>query len=260
VFTPINCGAVTESLFESEFFGHRKGAFTGAHKDKRGLFDYAHRGTLFLDEVGELRLSMQVKLLRALPGGGHTPVGDHAVRKTDVRIITATNIDLASTAKQGKFREDLFHRLNEFHIVLPPLRERKEDILVLSKYFLDEANREFSKDIKGFSPETAQFILEYPWTGNVRELRNEIRKASLLTESEYVVPIHLSPHIVEPHHEMQLTKLLDKQTPFEDIIKKVEKVLIERALEQADGNKVKAAKILQINRKRLYRKMERLGM
>jgi DNA-binding NtrC family response regulator len=259
-FIPIDCGAIPETLVESELFGHEKGAFTGADTQQKGKFEEAEGGTLFLDEISNLPKAAQVKLLRVIQERQLQRIGGRKHIKIDVRIITATNIDLTSAAKQGKFRDDLFHRLNEFHIVLPPLRERKEDILVLAKYFLDEANREFDKIIKGFSSETAQFMLEYPWTGNVRELRNEIRKAALLTESDYVMPNHLSSHLVGSKREMRLTKLLDEEMPFEDIVRKVEKMLIERALEQTGGNKVKAAKILQINRKRLYRKMESLDM
>lgn len=259
-FIPIDCGAIPETLVESELFGHEKGAFTGADTQQKGKFEEAEGGTLFLDEISNLPKAAQVKLLRVIQERQLQRIGGRKHIKIDVRIITATNIDLTSATKLGKFRDDLFHRLNEFHIVLPPLRERKEDILVLAKYFLDEANREFDKIIKGFSHETAQFMLEYPWPGNVRELRNEIRKAALLTESEYVMPNHLSSHLVGSKREMRLTKLLDEEMPFEDIVRKVEKMLIERALEQTGGNKVKAAKILQINRKRLYRKMESLDM
>jgi transcriptional regulator with PAS, ATPase and Fis domain len=259
-FIPIDCGAIPETLLESELFGHEKGAFTGADSQQKGKFEEADGGTLFLDEISNLPKAAQVKLLRVIQERQLQRIGGRKRIRINVRIITATNIDLTSAAKQGKFRDDLFHRLNEFHIVLPPLRERKEDILLLAKYFLDEANQEFRKNIKGFSPETAQFMLQYSWTGNVREIRNEIRKAALLTESEYVMPSHLSSHIIATHPEMRLTKLLDEEMPFEDIIKKVERMLIERALEQTGGNKVKAAKILQINRKRLYRKMESLDM
>lgn len=259
-FIPIDCGAIPETLVESELFGHEKGAFTGADIQQKGKFEEAEGGTLFLDEISNLPKAAQVKLLRVIQERQLQRIGGRKRIKIDVRIITATNIDLAIAAKQGKFRDDLFHRLNEFHIVLPPLRERKEDILLLAKYFLDEANREFRKNIKGLSSEAAQDILQYSWTGNVRELRNEIRKTALLTESEYVMPSHLSSHITGTHPEMRLTELLDETMPLEDIIKKIEKMLIERALEQTGGNKVKAAKILQINRKRLYRKMESLNM
>jgi len=157
-FIPIDCGAIPETLVESELFGHEKGAFTGADSQQKGKFEEADGGTLFLDEISNLPKTAQVKLLRVIQERQLQRIGGRKHIKIDVRIITATNIDLSNAAKQGKFREDLFHRLNEFHIVLSPLRERKDDILVLSRYFLDEANREFSKNIKGFSPEAVQFM------------------------------------------------------------------------------------------------------
>jgi DNA-binding NtrC family response regulator len=257
---PIDCGAIPETLIESELFGYEKGAFTGADARKKGKFEQAEGGTLFLDEVINLPENAQVKLLRVIQERTLQHVGGRKNIPINVRIIAATNKDLSNEIKQGTFREDLFHRLNEFSISLPPLRERKEDIPILSKYFLDEANREFGKNIKGFSAETMKLFFRYPWTGNVRELRNEIRKAVLLSETDQIKLGHLSMNFVEPQDEISGIRILDNETTFEDIIKTVEKQLIQRALEETGGNKAQAAKILHINRKRLYRKMESLGM
>jgi len=259
-FLAIDCGAIPETLVESELFGHEKGAFTGADTQQKGKFEEADGGTLFLDEITNLPKAAQVKLLRVVQERQLQRIGGRKHIKIDVRIIVATNIEIATAVKQGIFREDLFHRLNEFAISLPPLRERREDILVLAKHFLDEANQEFGKHIKGFSSETVQLMLEYPWTGNVRELRNEIRNAALLTESESIRPGHLSAHLIEPQDTNTFPNMFEENMSFEDLTRKFERSLIIRALQKASGNKVKAAKILQINRKQLYRKMERLGM
>ena len=260
IFIKVNCAALVSTLIESELFGHEKGAFTGADTQQKGKFEEADGGTLFLDEITNLPKAAQVKLLRVVQERQLQRIGGRKHIKIDVRIIVATNIEIATAVKQGIFREDLFHRLNEFAISLPPLRERREDILVLAKHFLDEANQEFGKHIKGFSSETVQLMLEYPWTGNVRELRNEIRKAALLTESESIRPGHLSAHLIEPQDTNTFPNMFEENMSFEDLTRKFERSLIIRALQKASGNKVKAAKILQINRKQLYRKMERLGM
>lgn len=183
-----------------------------------------------------------------------------------VRIIVATNIDLRQAVKAGKFRDDLFHRLNEFHIDLPPLNQRKEDIPILAKYFLEEADYELNKKIKGLSQEAIKVLLDYHWPGNVRELKNVLRRAVLLTDSDYITPAHLSIDLIKPREhpesfgKIELPESLDERASFEDIIKKVERDVIKKALEAAGGNKMKTAEILHLNRKALYRKMKGLGL
>jgi len=201
-----------------------------------------------------------MKLLRVIQERKFQRLGGKRDIKIDVRIIVATNVDLYKAVKSGKFRNDLFHRLNEFYILLPLLRERREDIPILANYFLNEANNELNKDIKGFSPETMKFLLNYHWPGNVRELKNLIRKAVLLTNSEYITFSNLSPGIISPKEEIDITKSLAEGLSFEEIAKNFERDLIQKALEKAGNNKTYAAKILKIQRKGLYRKMKKLGL
>ncbi len=257
-FVAVDCGAIPETLVESELFGYEKGAFTGADERKDGKFEQANGGTLLLDEITNLSDNMQMKFLRVIQERKLQHLGGRKDIKMDVRIIVATNTNLYETAKAGKFRDDLFHRLNEFHINLPPLRERKEDIPVLAKYFLDEANQELNKKIKGFSDEAMKFFLNYNWPGNVRELKNLIKRAVLLSDSEYISSSHLSLNNIACLENKPDSN--DGLNSFEDASKAFQRDLIKNALEKADGNKIKAAKILQINRKALYRKMKSLNL
>jgi DNA-binding NtrC family response regulator len=268
-FVAVDCGAIPETLVESELFGYEKGAFTGADERKDGKFEQANGGTLLLDEITNLSDTMQMKFLRVIQERKLQHLGGRKDIKMDVRIIVATNTNLYETAKAGKFRDDLFHRLNEFHINLPPLRERKEDIAALAKYFLDEANQELNKKIKGFSGEAMKFFLSYNWPGNVRELKNLIKRAVLLSDSEYISSSHLSlNNIACLENKLDSTdgfpavagSRLQRENSFEDASKAFQRDLIKNALEKADGNKIKAAKILQINRKALYRKMKSLNL
>lgn len=266
-FIAIDCGAIPDTLVESELFGYEKGAFTGADDEKEGKFEQTNGGTLLLDEITNLSDATQRKLLRVIEERKLRRLGGKKNLKVDVRIVVSTNKKIYELVRAGKFREDLFYRLNEFRIFLPPLRERKEDIPILTKYFLNEANNEFAKKIKGFSAEGMRFLLNYHWPGNGRELRNVIRRAVLLTESDYIMPVHLSTEeIINPQDGIDpliysgSTLSEVEGAPFEDITKRFEKDLIKKALEQAGGNKVKAAKILRMNRKALYRKMKRLEL
>ena len=262
-FVAVDCGAIPETLVESELFGYEKGAFTGADERKDGKFEQANGGTLLLDEITNLSDTMQMKFLRVIQERKLQHLGGRKDIKMDVRIIVAANTNLYETAKAGKFRDDLFHRLNEFHINLPPLRERKEDISALAKYFLDEANQELNKKIKGFCGETMKFFLNYSWPGNVRELKNLVKKAVLLSDTEEISLEHLSiNHSIGATSMAALQNTLELQEnfSFKDITREFEKGVIKDALAKAGGNKIKAAKILHINRKALYRKLKSLGL
>lgn len=259
-FVAVDCGAIPETLVESELFGYERGAFTGAEEQKEGKFEQANGGTLFLDEIANLSDAIQMKLLRVIQERKLQHLGGRKDIKIDVRFIVATKINLSDAVRLGKFRDDLFYRLNEFHILLPLLRERKEDIPVLAKYFLDEANNELNKKIKGFSGEAMKFFLSYPWTGNVRELKNVIKKAVLLTDSEYIPPVNLSTNMAVSGNAPELREFLDPSVSFKEKTKEFERELIKSALEESGGNKIKAAKILSIHRKALYRKMKSLGL
>ena len=259
-FIPIDCGAIPETLIEGELFGHEKGAFTGADRQKKGILEAAEGGTLFLDEVANLSQTAQVKLLRVIQERQLLHLGGKKTVKIDVRIIAATNIPFAEALKQKNFREDLFHRLNEFQIILPPLRERKEDQPILAQFFLDEANRELGKQIKGIAARAMKALLEYSWPGNVREFKNVLKKAVLVTESDYILPEHLALTPIEPARELTLQQSLDEGVSFEELTSRAARNLIRHALEQAGGNKAKAAKLLQLERRSLYRKMDSLGM
>ena len=260
-YIPVDCGAIPDNLVESELFGHKKGAFTGALADRKGKFEQADGGTLFLDEVTNLPEVAQVKLLRVLEDhkvwclGGGAKAAD-----VDVRIIAASNIDLTAAVKQNKFRNDLFHRLNEFYILIPPLRERKEDIALIASHFMKKANREFNKSVKGITSEALKRLLAYRWPGNIRELRNVIRMAVLSTESDHITASNLPLTVNEHQHEHTDTEELNPEMALEDVVRNLEGKLIRDALVRAGGNKVKAAALLHLDRKSLYRKMSKLGI
>jgi len=270
-FIPIDCAAMPETLVESELFGYEKGAFTGAEERKEGKFEQASGGTLLLDEITNLSDAVQMKLLRVIQERRLQHLGGKRDISIDVRIIVATNINLSDAARNGKFREDLFHRLNEFQIDLPPLRERKEDFPILAKYFLDEGNNEFNKKIKGFSAEAINSLFNYHWPGNVRELRNIVRKAVLLTNSDYIELSHFSTNTHKPQNEtgttfntlrneIDLAEMFDRGISFEEINQEFVKNLIKKTLQHTGGNKKKTAEILKINRRMLYRKMKSLSL
>jgi len=262
-FIAVDCGAIPVALAESELFGYEKGAFTGSDEKKEGRIEQADQGTLFFDEITNLPDAIQMKLLRVIEERKLQHLGGKKDIDINVRIIAATNIDFYEAVKSGKFRNDLFQRLNEFYIFLPPLRERKEDIPILAKHFLDKANKELNRKIKGFAADAMKFLHNYHWPGNVRELKNVIKKAVILIDydiSEYITLGDLSPDIIKPYNEIDITKTLDKGLSFEDITQNFERDLIQKALTKAGNNKTYAAKILKIQRKALYRKMRKLGL
>jgi DNA-binding NtrC family response regulator len=268
-FIVVDCGTLPENLVESELFGYERGAFTGADKRKEGSFESANGGTLFLDEMINLPLSLQVKLLRVIQERKILHLGGTKEIKIDVRIITATNAILSDEVKNSRFRGDLYYRLNEFNINLPPLREREEDIPILAKYFLDEANLEFNKKVEGVSGEAMKSLLNYRWPGNVRELRNVIRKAALLTDSNYIREINLpvdtvfnSEIVIPPRPPLEKGgfECLSLREATQKITEEAEKKVIKEALAQAKNNKSKAAKILKIDRMTLYSKIKSLGL
>ncbi|MEM1135324.1 MAG: sigma-54 dependent transcriptional regulator [Bacteroidota bacterium] len=264
-FVAIDCGALSEELAGSELFGHLKGAFTGAVTDKVGQFQAANGGTLFLDEIGNLSYEVQVKLLRAIQEGMVRKIGSNKDEAVDVRIITATNEDLAEAAKRGDFREDLYHRLNEFKIKVPPLRERKEDISIFAEHFLQQSNHELDKEVKKFSDKVIQYFMEYNWPGNLREFKNIVRRAVLLSTGEAVEPETLpeeitNPVIVSTTQSEQITGASHATSNLKEMIEINEKATIIRTLEQVKYNKSKAARILNIDRKTLYNKLKQYGI
>ena len=260
-FVAVDCGALSKDLALSEFFGHIKGSFTGAISDKTGQFEVANGGTLFLDEIGNLSYEVQVNLLRAIQERRIKPIGSNREVKVDVRIIVATNDDLQEAVKQGKFREDLFHRLNEFTIHVAPLCDRIEDLPQFANHFLEQANSELNKSIKGFSDDTRDVFNHYSWPGNVRELRNVIRRAVLVEQGNTVGTKSLPPEIVSSKFK-QTDTANGKAQPenLKDLKEMAERELIISTLEKVRYNKSKAASLLNIDRKTLYNKMKQYGL
>ncbi len=250
-FVAVDCGAVPKDLAAGEFFGHLKGAFTGAVTDKEGYFVTASGGTIFLDEIGNLPYDVQVQLLRALEERKVHPVGGNKDIPVDVRIISATNENLKEAVATGKFREDLYHRLNEFSIQAIPLRERKEDILIFANNFLDKANEELGKKVVGFAPEVLELFRSYPWPGNLREMRNMIKRATLLCPTDLITKECLPP---------EMDEVVSKQEKTYVNRREMEKELIRDALQKCHNNKSEAARMLQIDRKTLYNKLKAYGL
>ena len=251
-FIPVNCASLVESLLETELFGHVRGAFTGALNTKRGLFEEAEGGTLFLDEVSNLSLSMQTRLLRFLQEHEIKRVGGTESIKVDVRVIAATNHQLEPLVKEGKFRDDLYDRLNVVTITLPPLRERKEDIPLLATHFFQKFSEENHKNISHISPEAMEIFTQYSWPGNVRELKNTIERAVILSTRPIILPEDLPRKILE---ELQKTDVISSEKSLP--LKEMEKRYVLKVLQEAGGNKKKAAEILGITRATLYQMLER---
>jgi DNA-binding NtrC family response regulator len=247
-FIPFNCGAIPETLVESELFGHTKGAFTGAVQAKRGLFEEANEGTLFLDEISTTLPSVQVKLLRVLQEKEVMKVGSTERTKVDVRMIAATNVDLEAATKNGKFREDLFYRLHVFPIFLPDLKDRKEDISLLAYHFLDRYSKEARKEIKGISKQAMKLLLEYHWPGNVRELENTIERAVIMTDQDYLVPNDFPKDLTEGFSEMIKRGVKDRKS-----LDDMKSEYIKEILKEVGGNKRVASEILKVNPRTLYR-------
>ena len=250
----INCGGIPENLLESELFGYKKGAFTDAKKDKLGRFEEAHGGTIFLDEIGELPLALQVKLLRVLQEEEITPLGDVGSKRIDVRVIAATSRDMNKEVSEGRFREDLFYRINVMTIHLPPLRERRGDIPLLVGYFIDLFNKKLEKKIEGLSSQTMPILMEYDWPGNVRELENVIERAVLLATGKLITPAELTE--LRPRHHLTSVLGLDDTYSIKQASKKLERHLIEKALKFTGGNRTQASKILEISRPILISKIK----
>jgi two-component system response regulator AtoC len=250
-FMEVNCAAITETLFESELFGHEKGAFTDAKSAKKGLMELADRGTLFLDEVSEMSFNSQAKFLRVLQERVFRRVGGTRDIKVDLRVITACNRPLETRVKEGQFREDLFYRLNVIPIHIPPLRERREDTMPLARHFLTESNVRSHKSLKGFTPETERLLVNYPWPGNVRELRNLIERLVILGNSEYIEPQHLPLQFAAQVVELPRQ---EAQQEFRTLAE-VERAYINQVMQRVEANKSRAAKILGISRQTLRKKL-----
>ncbi len=257
VFLPVNCSAIPDTLLESQLFGHVKGAFTGAINSQEGLFQRARGGTIFLDEIGDLSPILQPKLLRVIEAKEILPVGSAQTIKVDVRIITATNSDLKIACEQGKFREDLYYRLNVINIRIPPLRERREDIAPLVEYLIRRHNVDMKKAYKGADNAAIRLLMSLPWRGNIRELDNVLERAMILGNGEWITVDDL-PH-VENHVEKN-QNLYSGPHDLKGALKAYEKMHIENVLKETEGNRGEAAKLLGLSRSSLYRKLDSLGI
>lgn len=272
-FVAIDCGALSKELAGSELFGHVKGSFTGAMADKAGSFEFANGGTLFLDEIGNLSYDNQIKLLRVLQERKIRRIGSNQDVPVDVRIIVATNEDLRDAVRQGRFREDIYHRINEFEMHLPPLRERKADIMIFADHFLELANRQLEKDIQGFEEEAREKLKEYYWHGNLRELQNVVKRSVLLTQSSYIEADILPHEILSPQYLTSADTMTDVQVSYDpsrpgmpvisqsaanlkSVSESAERAAILKVLEKTGYNKTKAAEVLNIDRKTLYNKLK----
>ena len=255
-FVPLNCAGITESILEDELFGHVRGAFTGADKDRDGRFEYADGGTLFLDEVGDMPLNMQAKLLRALESGEIVRLGSNEARHVDVRLISATNRDLTEKTKSGDFREDLFFRIKGVELHLPPLRERREDIPLLIQHYVQKFARQMDKPVPTISEDAQMALMRYPWPGNVRQLMNALQNMVVVTQEDRLEPRHLPPEV----------RIADEGEDGSAVptggmsLDQIEKQAIRNALRVSGGNREQAAKMLKIGERTLYRKLKEYGL
>jgi transcriptional regulator with PAS, ATPase and Fis domain len=248
----VNCSAIPETLLESELFGYARGAHSTARTNRQGLFVEADGGTLFLDEIAEMPLALQPKLLRVLQDGEVRPLGTNKVERVDVRVIAATNRDLAAYLREGQFREDLYYRLNVVQIHLPPLRGRSEDVLPLAEHFLARSAAQAGKTLRGFTEDTKKIMLSYTFPGNVRELENMVERAVALAKSELIGPDDLPPVTRERKSQDRLSTAVTQRLTLDQL----EREYIERVLDAEGGNKTRAALRLGLDRKTLYRKLE----
>ncbi|MFP4301114.1 MAG: sigma-54-dependent transcriptional regulator [Spirochaetaceae bacterium] len=253
-FIRVHCAALSESLLESELFGHEKGSFTGAVARKRGRFELAHTGSIFLDEIGEIEQSVQVKILRVLQEKKFERVGGEETLEVDVRIISATNRDLKQAIEEGRFREDLFYRLNVVNIHIPPLRERKEDIPLLTSAFIKEFAQENDKPVEGIDPKARAALYNYPWPGNIRELRNSIESAVVMCKGNIIAPEDLPPSITRESDDDYI------RISVGSTLAEAEREIIRSTLAAQNGNKSRTAEILGIGRKTLHRKVDEYGL
>lgn len=266
-FVSVNCGALPENLLESELFGHIKGAFTDAYKDKKGLFELAHNGTLFLDEIGEMSQKMQVKLLRAIQERIIRPVGGRDEIEVDVRIIAATNKDLSGALQDGEFRSDLYYRLNVISIIVPPLRERKDDIPLLLNYFLSYFNKRFNRHIEGFEKDILDLFLTYTWPGNIRELENFVERAVALEKNSFIGLNSLPPELIYNISEKQAAEkkdidslIIDKNFDFNEYIDGISRKILLKALELNQSNLKKTAEMLKLSYRSLRYLLEKYNL
>ncbi|MDM8526439.1 sigma-54 dependent transcriptional regulator [Desulfococcaceae bacterium HSG8] len=269
-FVAINCGSIPETLMESELFGHKKGAFTGAAHDKKGFFEIAHNGTIFLDEIGEISLAVQVKLLRAVQDKLVIPVGSAEDISVDIRIISATNRNLEKEVIEGRFREDLFYRLNVIDIKVPPLRDRKDDLRILAQHFLDKYSKKAGKEITKVSSYAIDLLNKYDFPGNVRELENLIERSVALSSTNIILPDSLAlsvykrkktPSVKESSTRFSIDiDAVEKGISLDEILEEIEKAYIKKALEYSKGNKTKAARLLGINYRSLWHRLVKFGI
>jgi two-component system response regulator AtoC len=257
-FVAVNCGAIPEQLLETELFGHARGAFTGAVDHRRGLFEEASGGTIFLDEIGELPVALQVKLLRALQEGEVRRVGDNASRAVDVRVVAATSRDLESDVRSGRFREDLFYRVNVVRLQLPPLRERREDIPDLVRHFIATFNARLGLAITGVTPAAMRWLMDHAWPGNVRELENVVERAMVLADGVQIDVTQLPASVREPGSSVAAGDDLDLSVKRRT--EALERTLIERALRQTGGNRTHAARLLDLSHRALLYKIKEYGL
>ena len=254
-FIAENCAALPESLLESELFGHVRGAFTGAVADKKGLFQLADGGTIFLDEIGEISLPMQVKLLRVLQEGQFRPVGGHKTVEVNVRLIASTNRNLAEESSAGRFREDLYYRINVFQITPPPLRERKDDILALATHFLEKLSTKYKKPMPQITPQTLDLLMHYDWPGIVRELENEMERAITMAAGSDLISYEMLSDKLRPAGTVAMGTEMAHKGSLKEAVSKVERQMIEQALTEAGGNRSQAAKNLGLSRQGLLNKI-----
>jgi len=260
-FIAINCAAIPETLLESELFGYEKGAFTDARQQKRGIFELADKGTLFLDEVGEIPLMLQAKLLRVLEEQSFRRLGGLKDIKLDLRVIAATNKNLREAVKEGAFRQDLYFRLNVIQILIPPLREREEDILPLTTFFIEHYNRKFKRSIEGVSDASAALLKAHDWPGNVRELRNAIERAMILEDSAKITPSSLPISVSRPDGDGPMPLVVTQEISADGLsLEDHERTLLARALEKTSGNQTQAARLLRITRDTLRYKMKKFNL
>jgi transcriptional regulator with PAS, ATPase and Fis domain len=256
-FVPVNCGAIPDRLFESEFFGYKKGAFTGADQDKEGFLTAAEGGTLFLDEVGEVPPGMQVKLLRAIDGGGFTPLGSHQTVPTDIRIMAATNRDLQGLVAEGRFRKDFYYRIHVVPISLPPLRDRREDIPLLIHHFLQLLSRPGQR--QSIPDKIIQSMQAYHWPGNVRELQNAVQQYMALQDVDVIGKLPAQAEPIEPD-ESDVQGLMAPRSTLNTAVKRFEKRYIEMLLHEHQWHRTRVASLLGVDRRTLFRKIKSLGI
>jgi PAS domain S-box-containing protein len=260
-FIAINCAAIPDTLLESELFGYEKGAFTDARAQKRGIFELADKGTLFLDEIGEIPLMLQAKLLRVLEDQSFRRLGGLKDINLDLRVVAATNKNLREAVKEGAFRQDLYFRLNVIQILIPPLRDRTEDIVPLTRFFIEHYNRKFKRNIEGVTDASAKLLLTHDWPGNVRELRNAIERAMILEESALITPHSLPIAITRPEPGGPAAIPLSMEIPSDGLsLEENERTLLAKALEKTAGNQTQAARLLRITRDTLRYKMKKFNL